>query len=142
MGEKFKPRAFEIDPESGKMEPVPPKGSAEIKEEEEKLEEKERERTIRLNPDATFADFCRAVKEAGEGAENLLIAELWDHFDADEVTKLTRLMEKPPEEYTDEEKELAESKILDHFPKEDIEAYLPVEFREDKGCLTPTYTKL
>ncbi len=132
MGEEFKPRAFEIDPKSGKMEPVPPKESAEIEKEEDKLEEKERERTIKLSSDTTFADFCGRVDGAGQDAKDLLFAELWDHFDTDEVEKLTRLIGKLPEEYTDEEKELAESKILDHFSKEDIEAYLPVEFEEEE----------
>ena len=155
MGEKFKPEFFEI--KNGEMKRLSPEKSAErekeIEKEEKELEEKERKRTIRLDRDATFADLCKALikieekAQENEDEESLaehIGAELIDHFDSDVISEVSdaiiqfeTLGSKEPEKYTDEEKKLANLKVLEYFQEkgysvEDIEAYLPLKFRKEK----------
>ncbi|QQG45961.1 MAG: hypothetical protein HYY55_03195 [Candidatus Niyogibacteria bacterium] len=153
MKEKFVPQF--LDPESGEMKPIPPERLAEIKREEKDLEKQERAKTIRLKQGATFAELFDAenrIAEKIEGSEDEedvgdpthLVSELWDNFDEDVVlevldfkAKLEALSLKKPEEYTEEEKKLANLNVAEYFHNkgysvEDIETFLPIKFKKKK----------
>ncbi len=90
--------------------------------------DREEEHIIELPLNATFADwFAKLGKlETGNPAFDLLLAELYESFDAELVNALTDLYGKP---------EAATTGILAFFEEheieqEDVEAYLPIRFVE------------